>query len=43
MPSFQGILSETDLWQVSQVIANKDALPDAAKAALASTDSDTSK
>jgi mono/diheme cytochrome c family protein len=43
MPSFQGILSETDLWQVSQVIANKDALPDAAKAALASADSDTSK
>ena len=43
MPSFQNILSETELWQVSQVLANKDALPDAAKSALASAGSDTSK
>jgi thiosulfate dehydrogenase len=43
MPSFKGILSETELWQVSQVVANKDALPDAAKSALASADSDSSK
>jgi mono/diheme cytochrome c family protein len=43
MPSFQNILSETELWQVSQVVANKDALPDAAKSALASAGSDTSK
>lgn len=43
MPSFQGILSETELWQVSQVVGNAHALPDAAKSALASAGSDTSK
>jgi mono/diheme cytochrome c family protein len=43
MPAFQGILSETQMWQVSQVIGNANVLPDAAKAALASADSDTSK
>jgi thiosulfate dehydrogenase len=42
MPAFQNILSETELWQVCEVIAHKNALPDAAKSALASADSDTS-
>lgn len=43
MPSFQGILTETQMWQVSQVVGNANVLPDAAKAALASTDSGASK
>jgi thiosulfate dehydrogenase len=43
MPAFRGILSETELWQVSEVVAHESMLPDAAKAALASADSDTSK
>lgn len=43
MPSFQGILSETEGWQVSEVLANATSLPDAAKAALASGDSAPAK
>lgn len=43
MPSFQGMMSETDMWQVSQVLANASSLPDAAKSALASAGSEPSK
>jgi thiosulfate dehydrogenase len=43
MPSFQNILTETQMWQVSQVVGNANVLPDAAKAALASADSGASK
>jgi thiosulfate dehydrogenase len=43
MPAFGGSMSETELWQVSEVIAHKNALPDAAKAALASPDAGSSK
>ncbi|MGC1188014.1 MAG: cytochrome c [Candidatus Acidiferrales bacterium] len=43
MPSFQNILSESELWQVCELLEHKNALPDAAKSALASTDSAPSK
>src|SRR5580704_13727931 len=43
MPAFQNILSETELWQVCEVVAHSHSLPDAAKSALTSADSDTSK
>ena len=35
MPSFQGSLNESQLWQVSQLLAHADQMPEAAKKALA--------
>ncbi len=35
MPSFKGALSDTQMWQVSLLLANSDKLPDAVKQALA--------
>lgn len=37
MPGFTGKLTETQLWQVSQLLANADKIPASVKAALAST------
>ena len=37
MPAFKGALSDTELWQVSLLLANADKLPPAATAALGST------
>jgi hypothetical protein len=34
MPGFKGSLTDTQLWQVSVMLANADKLPPAAKAAL---------
>ncbi len=34
MPGFKGKLSDTQLWQVSQLVANADKIPDPVKAAL---------
>jgi len=34
MPGFKGKLSETQLWQVSQLLANADKIPDAVQTAL---------
>ncbi len=34
MPGFKGKLSETQLWQVSQLLANADKIPDTVKTAL---------
>jgi len=36
MPSFKGTLTDTQLWQVAQFVANTDKLPDSAKQVLAS-------
>ena len=36
MPGFKGQLSDTQLWQVSQLLANADKIPDSVKTALAS-------
>jgi mono/diheme cytochrome c family protein len=35
MPSFKGALTDTQLWQVAQFVANTDKLPDSAKKVLA--------
>jgi thiosulfate dehydrogenase len=35
MPSFKGTLTDTQLWQVAQFVANTDKLPDSAKQVLA--------
>jgi mono/diheme cytochrome c family protein len=35
MPGYKGSLSETQLWQVSLMLANADKLPPSAKAAVA--------
>jgi thiosulfate dehydrogenase len=35
MPGFKGKLTDTELWQVSQLLANADKLPPSVKAALA--------
>ena len=43
MPAFQNSMSETELWQVSEVIAHANSLLDAAKAALASSDMGSAK
>ncbi len=37
MPGFKGRLSDTQLWQVSQLLANADKIPTSVKAALASS------
>ncbi len=34
MPGFEGALSDTELWQVSQLVAHADRLPEAARAAM---------
>ena len=34
MPTFKGILDDTQMWQVALLVANADKLPDAAKAVL---------
>lgn len=34
MPGFRGLLTETQLWQVSQLLANADKLPDSVKQEL---------
>jgi len=34
MPGFKGKLSDTQLWQVSQLVANADKIPDSVKSAL---------
>jgi hypothetical protein len=34
MPGFKGKLSETQLWQVGQLLANADKIPDAVQTAL---------
>jgi thiosulfate dehydrogenase len=36
MPSFKGVLTDTQLWQVAQFVASTDKLPDSAKKMLAS-------
>jgi mono/diheme cytochrome c family protein len=36
MPAFKGALTDTQLWQVAQFVANTDKLPDSAKKMLAS-------
>jgi thiosulfate dehydrogenase len=36
MPSFKGILTDTQLWQATQLVASSDKLPDSVKKALAS-------
>ena len=35
MPSFKGILTDTQLWQATQLVASSDKLPDSVKKALA--------
>jgi thiosulfate dehydrogenase len=35
MPAFKGVLTDTQLWQVAQLVASTDKLPDSAKRALA--------
>ena len=35
MPSFNGALTDTQLWQLAQLVANADKIPDSAKKALA--------
>lgn len=37
MPGFKDSLSETQMWQISQLVKNADKLPDSAKAELASS------
>jgi thiosulfate dehydrogenase len=37
MPSFRDSLTETQMWQISQLVKNADKLPDSAKTELAST------
>jgi mono/diheme cytochrome c family protein len=34
MPGFKGQLSDTQLWQVSQLLANADKIPESVKTAL---------
>jgi mono/diheme cytochrome c family protein len=34
MPGFRGLLTDTQLWQVSQLLANADKLPDSVKQEL---------
>jgi thiosulfate dehydrogenase len=35
MPGFKDVLSDTELWQVAQLVANADKIPDSVKKALA--------
>jgi thiosulfate dehydrogenase len=35
MPGFKNVLNDTELWQVSQLVANADKIPDSAKKVLA--------
>jgi hypothetical protein len=35
MPSFKGVLDETQMWQLALFVANADKLPDSAKQILA--------
>ena len=35
MPGFKGILNDTELWQVAQLVANADKIPDSVKKVLA--------
>jgi hypothetical protein len=34
MPSFKGVLDDTQMWQVALLVANADKMPDAAKRLL---------
>jgi mono/diheme cytochrome c family protein len=34
MPAFKGVLTDTQLWQVAQLVAHADKMPDSVKKAL---------